>query len=268
MKVEGKIIVVTGAGSGIGRELALLLLTKGARVAGVDLNAAALSETARLADGRRNGFEPLVANIADRAAVEQLPQLVCTKYGAVDGVINNAGIIQPFVKINALDYATIERVLNVNLLGTLYVTKTFLPYLLKRPEAHIVNLSSMGGFVPVPGQTIYCAAKAGVKLLSEGLASELIDTNIRVTVVFPGAIATNITTNSGVTAPSTGAQHSGPIKPLPARTAAERIVEAMERNALHVFVGRDSAVMNLLHRLHPTFAARTIANRMKALISD
>jgi NAD(P)-dependent dehydrogenase (short-subunit alcohol dehydrogenase family) len=139
MRVGGKIIVITGAGSGIGRELALLLLSKGARVAGIDLNAAALAETARLAANNAPGFEPIVANIADRHAVEQLPEQVCARFGTVDGVINNAGIIQPFVKVNALDYPTIERVLNVNLLGTLYVAKTFLPYLLKRPEAHIVN---------------------------------------------------------------------------------------------------------------------------------
>ncbi len=121
----------------------------------------------------------------------------------------------------------------------------------------------MGGFVPVPGQTIYCAAKAGVKMLSEGLASELIETNVRVTVVFPGAIATNITANSGVRPSSTGTRNSGAMKPLSPRSAAEIIVRAMERNAQQVFVGRDSAVMNILYRLSPTFAARTIVNKMK-----
>ncbi|HRD39265.1 MAG TPA: SDR family NAD(P)-dependent oxidoreductase, partial [Bacteroidia bacterium] len=70
--------------------------------------------------------------------------------------------------------------------------KSFLPHLLKRPEAHIVNISSMGGFLPVPGQSIYGATKAAVKLLTEGLRSELLDTNVRVTLIFPGAIGTNI----------------------------------------------------------------------------
>lgn len=266
MKVDGKIIVVTGAGSGIGRELTLLLLSKGARVAGIDLNAAALAETARLAADHAADFEPIEANIADRQVVERLPEQVDARFGAVDAIINNAGIIQPFVIVSALDYSAIERVLNVNLLGTLYVTKTFLPTLLERPEAHIVNLSSMGGFVPVPGQTIYCAAKAGVKMLSEGLASELIGTNVRVTVVFPGAIATNITANSGVRPSSAGTRNSGAIKPLSPRSAAEIIVRAMESNAHQVFVGRDSAFMNILYRLNPTFAARTIANKMKGLL--
>jgi NADP-dependent 3-hydroxy acid dehydrogenase YdfG len=266
MKVDGKIIVVTGAGSGIGRELSLLLLTKGAKVAGIDLNAAGLNETARLAAENASAFAPLVANIADRQAVERLPELVTARFGAVDGVINNAGIIQPFVRVNDLDYPTIERVLNVNLLGTLYVAKAFLPYLLKRAQAHLVNLSSMGGFVPVPGQTIYCAAKAGVRLLTEGLAAELIDTNVKVTVVFPGAIATNITANSGVSTPARQPDQKGSMKPMPARKAAEIIVHAMECDAQRVFVGRDSAVMNILHRLNPSFASRMIANKMKSAL--
>ena len=266
MKVDGKIIVVTGAGSGIGRELSLLLLTRGAKVAGIDLNAAGLNETARVAAENASAFAPLVANIADRKAVERLPGLVTARFGAVDGVINNAGIIQPFVRVNDLDYPMIERVLNVNLLGTLYIAKAFLPCLLKRPQAHLVNLSSMGGFVPVPGQTIYCAAKAGVRLLTEGLAAELIDTNVKVTVVFPGAIATNITANSGVSTPARQPNQKGSMKPMPARKAAEIIVRAMERDAHHVFVGQDSAVMNILHRLNPSFAARMIANKMKSAL--
>jgi len=268
MKVDGKIIAVTGAGSGIGRELTLLLLSMGAKIAGIDLNAGALAETAKLAAKNPADFEPIVANIADRDAVERLPEQLVARFGMIDGVINNAGIIQPFVRVTALDYSTVERVLNVNLLGTLHVVKAFLPHLLKRPEGHIVNLSSMGGFVPVPGQTIYCAAKAGVRLLSEGLASELIDTNVRVTVVFPGAIATNIAANSGARAPSSVHQSSSKIKPLQAHIAAELIVKAMERNARHVCVGRDSAFMSLLTRLNPGFAARMIANQMKGLLPD
>ena len=168
------------------------------------LNAASLGETARLAAAYPAGYESIEANIADRQLVERIPERVIARFGTVDGVINNAGIIiQPFVTVRALDYTVIERVFNVNLMGTLYVTKAFLPILLERPVAHMVNLSSMGGFVPFPGRQ-YVPAKAGVKLLSEGLASELIQTNVRVTVVFPGAIATNITDNSGVRPPSGG----------------------------------------------------------------
>jgi NADP-dependent 3-hydroxy acid dehydrogenase YdfG len=267
MKVEGKVIVVTGAGSGIGRELCLHLMSKGARVAGADLNEKALDETAILAAAYKNQFRGYVVNVADRSAVEALPAQVVSGFGEVDGVINNAGIIQPFSRLNDLDYATIERVLNVNLYGTLSVTKAFLPHLLDRPEAHIVNLSSMGGFVPVPGQTIYCAAKAAVKLLSEGLASELSHTKVRVTVVCPGAVATNIRSNSGVNSPTTPGS-SRAMKALPASKAAEIIVRGIERDAYHVFVGKDAMLMDKFYRLSPATAARTIASKMRALLPE
>ena len=266
MRVEGKVIVLTGAGSGIGRELALRLLSKGAQIAGVDLNAASLAETKSFASHKSSEFEGIVADITDRNTVEQLPERVRARFGTVDAVINNAGIIQPFLPLMDLDYGTIDRLLSVNLLGTLYVLKSFVPHLIARPEAHIVNLSSMGGFVPVPGQTIYCAAKAGVKLMSEGLASELLNTNVRVTVVFPGAVATNIAGNSGIEVRSDAMRENGRVKPLPARKAAEIIVAAIQRNARHVYVGRDSSVMNILSRMNPSFAARAVAKQMHGLL--
>lgn len=263
MKLEKKIIVVTGAGNGIGRELVLRLLAKGARVAGVDLNANALQETEALANCSNDRFCGFVANIADRA-IESLPEQVVEHFGEVDGLINNAGIIQPFALLRDLDIPTLERVVNVNFFGTVFVIKAFLPLLLQRPEAHIVNLSSMGGFVPVPGQTVYCAAKAGVKLLSEGLASELLNTNVHVTVVFPGAVATKIRHNSGVAAPaSEGGRCMQPLSPA---RAAEMIVAGIERNAYQVFVGADAFLMDKLNRLNPAFAARMIAKKMSGLL--
>lgn len=144
MKVQGKVVVVTGGGSGMGRALVLQLLGKGARVAAVDLNAASLQETARLAQAGER-LSTHVLNITQREAVEALPAEVIARHGAVDGLINNAGIIQPFVRVNDLDYSAIERVMNVNFYGTLYMIKAFLPHFLQRPEAHIVNISSPSG---------------------------------------------------------------------------------------------------------------------------
>ena len=266
MRVANKVFVVTGAGSGIGRALSLSLLLRGAKVAGVDLNSDSLEETAKLVHQWKGDFAAYTANIAERAVVEALPEQVLSRFGVVDGIINNAGIIQPFSRLNDLDYPTIERVLNVNLLGTLFVTKSFLPHLLKRPEAHIANLSSMGGFVPVPGQTVYGAAKAGVKLLTEGLASELLDTNVRVSVVFPGAIATNIMANSGVDLRPISAGAGGGMKALTPGKAAEIILRGIEHNAYQIFVGKDALLMDKLYRLNPGFAARTIANKMRSLL--
>jgi NADP-dependent 3-hydroxy acid dehydrogenase YdfG len=266
MKVRDKVIVVTGAGSGIGRELTLLLLSKGASIAGVDVNPNAIEETSSLAGQLSTRLQGFVINVADRSAVEALPAEIIARFGSVDCIINNAGIIQPFTKLNSLDYSVIERVFNVNLFGTLYMTKSFLPHLLLRPEAHIVNLSSMGGFLPVPGQTIYCAAKAAVKLMSEGLASELLGTNVRVTVVFPGAVATNIRGNSGVQSMSKG-EGSGRINALSPTKAAKIIVHGIEQNARTVLVGRDAMLMDKLHRLSPDLAARTIAKKMSGLLT-
>ena len=271
MKVQNKIMVVTGGGNGIGRELTLLLLAKGARVAAADINAHALEETAHLAGDKAARLSTHVANITDRAAVAQLPEQVIAAHGAVDGLINNAGIIQPFVRVRDLDYAAIERVMNVNFYGTLYMTKEFLPHLLKRPEAHITNISSMGGFLPVPGQTIYGAAKAAVKLLTEGLHSELSNTNVKVTVVFPGAIGTHIAENSGVNArelQASGASQRQSIQPLAPTKAAQIIVNGIERDKYRVMVGPDSAFMDFIYRVSSRHAARYISSQMQSLLGD
>lgn len=266
MKAANKILVVTGAGSGIGRAVTLEALRRGAKVAACDINGATLAETARLADAG-DRLSTHVLNVADRAAVEALPAAVVNRFGAVDGIIHCAGIIQPFVRLKDIDYAAIDRVFAVNWLGTLYLTKTFLPILLARPEGHIVNVSSMGGFLPVPGQTVYGASKAAVKLFTEGLHSECAGTNVHVTVVFPGAVATNITTNSGVDIPTTAADAEKMARRITtADKAARLILDGMERNAYRVMVGGDAKLMDRLYRLSPSRAAAFIASQMKDLL--
>lgn len=269
MKVLNKVIVVTGAGSGIGRALVHELVGKGARVAAVDLNENTLTETVDLAGQHRDKISFHVVNVADRSAVEALPGEVINAHGDVDGLINNAGIIQPFLRLNDLPYDAIERVLNVNLYGVIYMTKAFLPHLLKRPTAHIVNVSSMGGFFPFPGQTLYGASKAGVKLLTEGLYAELLESNVHVTVVFPGAIATNIAQNSGIATPSMSGDDAAQNFPTTsAPDAAQTIINGMERDQFQVYIGNDARLMNLLYRLSPKRATRYIYNRMKALLPN
>lgn len=265
MNPSGKVVVVTGAGSGIGREIALELIRRGARVAAVDINETTLAETVSLAPGGAESMSTHVVNITDRDAVEALPQAVADRFGAVDGIVNCAGIIQPFVRLKDLDYAAIDRVFAVNWRGTLYMTKTFLPWLLKRHEAHIVNVSSMGGFMPVPGQTIYGASKAAVKLMTEGLHSELRGTPVRVSVVFPGAVATNITVNSGVAAPA-AAEGGKEYKTLAADKAARIILDGMAKNHYRILVGSDAKMLDRLYRLHPRRAAAFLANQMKDLL--
>jgi NADP-dependent 3-hydroxy acid dehydrogenase YdfG len=283
MKVQNKVLVITGSGNGMGREVALNLLSKGASVAAVDINESALQETIGLAGNKKDKLSTHVVDITDGEAVGGLPEQVISRHGAVDGLINNAGIIQPFVRVKDLDYAAIKRVMNINFFGTLYVTKAFLPHLLKRRQAHIANVSSMGGFLPVPGQTVYGASKAAVKLFTEGLRSELLDTNVeglrselldtnvRVTVIFPGAVGTNIAANSGVEigsqAVETGDQRKS-FKPLAPSKAAEIIVDGIERDRYRIFVGSDAAFMDFIYRLSPERAANYIFKQMKSLLPE
>jgi short-subunit dehydrogenase len=267
MKVEGKVLVVTGAGNGVGRAVTLEALRRGARVAGVDISAAGLEETQRLA-AAGDRLSTHVLDITDKAAVAGLPAEVAARHGAVDGLVHLAAIIQPFEKVKDLDDATIERVVNVNWWGTVNLDRAFLPALLERPEGHIVNTSSMGGFIPVPGQTIYGATKAAVKLLTEGLRAELRGTRVRVTVVIPGGMATNMPANSGVTVQlPAGADVEKMAKNLTTpEQAAAQILDGMEKNAYRVLIGRDARLMDLLYRVYPKGAAGFIARQMKGLI--
>ena len=266
MKLRDKTIVVTGAGNGIGRELALQLLQRGGRVAGVDINAEALAQLRELAGDLQDRFAAFEVDITDNNAVLALPGKVIERFGPVDGLINNAGIVQPFVRVNDLSYDVIERMFRINFFGVVFMTKAFLPHLMQRPEAHIANLSSMGGFVSVPGQTIYGAAKAAVKLMTEGLGSELMNTRVKVSVVCPGAVATNILANSGVQGPTMEMGDDAPIKPLTAAEAAAIIIRGIDTDRHHIFVGKDAFMMDKLYRLSPIVATRTIAKKMSALL--
>jgi short-subunit dehydrogenase len=262
MQVADKVWVVTGAGQGMGRELALELLHRGARVAAVDRDREALEETAVRA-GRDAGLSTHVVDVTDRAAVTALPAAVVEAHGAVDGVVNNAGVIQPFVTLADLDDAAIERVLDVNLMGTLHMVRAFLPHLVARPRAHIANVSSMGGFFPFPGQTMYGASKAAVKLLTEGLYAELLDTSVSVSVVIPGAVATHIAENSGLTAPTAA---SSRVPMTPADRAAQLIVEGIEKDRLHIYVGRDAKLMSVAIKIAPRLSIRLVQRQMSKML--
>ncbi len=266
MKLQGKTVVVTGGGSGIGRQLVLGLLSRGSRVGAVDVRAENLDETVAMADAG-DRLAAFVVDVTDRTAVADLPGQVIGVLGTIDGYISNAGIIQPFVRLNDLDYQAIERVIDVNLYGTINMAKAFLPHLLGRPVAHIANVSSMGGFLPVPGQTVYGASKAAVKLLTEGMYAELLDTNVRVSVVMPGAVATDITAHSGVEVPAgAGSAEKSRYRATSAEEAARIILDGIEADRLHIFVGRDSRLMNLASRLAPRRSAHMIYRQMKNLL--
>jgi len=261
MKLNGKTFVITGAGGGVGRELVLKVLDRGGRVAAVDINEEALKATAEAADNS-DRLSLHKVDITDPDAVNDLADEVTAIHGHVDGLINNAGIIQPFIPINDLDLAKIHQVMDVNFYGTVYMVKAFLPLLLDRPEAHIANISSMGGFLPVPGQTAYGASKAAVTMLSDGLFAELSDTNVGVSVLLPGGMATDIAENSGVEV-SGGAEDSSMAKMmLGAGEAADLILKAIEKNKRKVYIGKDSKTMHTLYSVAPKAAIRMIKKAM------
>lgn len=268
MKVRGKVIAVTGAGSGIGRSLTLELLGRGASVAAVDLNIESLQKL-KAEVGTRKAKKVSIhqLDISDEKKVKLLPSSIIEAHGSVDGIINNAGIIQPFVRVNDLEINVSKKVFDINFYGTLFMVKAFLPELLERPEGYIANVSSMGGFLPVPGQSLYGASKAAVKLLTEGLYAELRDTNIGISVIFPGATETNISANSNVgTSVSQESDAAKSYKMLSPDDAAKIIVDGIEKGKLQIYTGKDSKFMNLLYRLSPKFATNYIAKQMSSLL--
>ncbi|MDD3137492.1 MAG: SDR family oxidoreductase [Lachnospiraceae bacterium] len=262
MKAQGKHIVVTGGGNGVGRELTLQLLEKGATVFVVDISEEALNETAKLSENSKRLFT-YVVDISNREEVFTFAKKVIEEHGEVDGIINNAGIIQPFIPINELEMDCIDSVMDINFYGTVYMIKAFLPQLLKRPEAHIVNVSSMGGFLPVPGQSIYGASKAAVKLLSEGLSSELKGSNVKISVVIPGGIKTGIKKNSSLSN-NVSADSSKSNMLLSPVVAAKLVIKAMEKNRLRSYIGKDCNAMNALYRINSFFAMNMINRIMIA----
>lgn len=268
MKVQGKTFVVTGAGNGIGREVALQLLSQGAKVAGLDLSQKGLDETSAKANSEN--FAGYAVDIRKLGEVETAKGQIATKFGPVDGLINVAGIIQPFVRVTELTFEQISKVMDVNFFGLLNVTKTFLPELISRPVAHIANVSSMGGFVPVPGQSIYGASKAAVKLLTEGLYSELKGTGVGVTTIFPGGVATEIVVNSGVMSEDQMKQMAAKAGPERKTTsvadAAKAIIDGIEKKKFHVLIGPDAKAMYYLSRFMPERAANLIYKNMKNLL--
>ena len=269
MRFENKVVAVTGAGGGIGRQLVLQLLEKGASIAAIDINQDALDETLKQAGDKGSRVSLHKADITNRDIVCALPHEIKERHGEIDALINNAGIIQPFIPFSDLTYETIQRIININLFGMMFMTRSFLPFLASRPEAYIANVSSMGGFLPVPGQTLYGASKAAVKLLTEGLKAELSKSSIGVSVIMPGGINTDIVKNSGVEdsievkdAKDSAAKLTTPEK------AAQIILSGIEKNKSRILVGKDAQMLDLFSRIAPIKAGRFISKMMKSTHSN
>jgi NAD(P)-dependent dehydrogenase (short-subunit alcohol dehydrogenase family) len=252
-----RVIAITGAGSGIGRALALELARRGADVALCDVRGdtveAAAAEVVRL--GRRASARTV--DVADRAAVHRFAEEVVREHGRVDGVVNNAGVSvsAPF---SELSYDDLEWIVGINFWGVVHGSKAFLPYLLERGDGWIVNVSSVFGLISVPTQSAYNATKFAVRGLTEALRQELATTGIAVSCVHPGGIKTNIVRSSrwrsgvdGVTNRDEAARSFEKMARTTPERAATIIADGMERRRPRILVGADAHVIEAVSRAAP-----------------
>ncbi|MEE3343715.1 MAG: SDR family NAD(P)-dependent oxidoreductase [Bacilli bacterium] len=262
MQINKQNVIVTGAASGLGLELTKQLLAEGANVAAVDINRDNLKKLEEDLDSKQ--LKTYIVDMGDVESIKKFREDYKKDYNDVDIIINNAGIIQPFVKVQDLDDKIINKTMNVNFFGPLHLIRLFFGDLTKdKKEQYIVNVSSMGGFFPFPGQTIYGASKAALKLFTEGLYAELENTNVRVMVVLPGAMATNITKNSNVET-STSEENSS-FKLLSPVVGASEIIKGIKKNKFKVFLGSDSKFLRFLYKINSIWAIRFINKKMSKM---
>ena len=260
--VSGKVAVVTGAGSGIGRALAQELARRGARVAISDVDEAGLAETAASLGGAEIHQQRL--DVSDREAFAAYAEAVVAHFGVVHQIYNNAGIAHSRPIIES-EYAEYERVFGVNLWGVIHGTKSFLPHIVASGDGHVVNVSSLNGFMAQGAMSHYCTSKFAVRGFTETLRIEMLQAGHRVgvTSVHPGGIKTNIANAAHASAVAAGlpvteaderrrrAYNEKLLKMDPAQ-AARIIVDGVEKGRSRVLVGSDAKFVDGLVRLLPS----------------
>ena len=270
--VRGKVAVVTGAGSGIGRALALGLAERGARLALSDIGDEGLAETVRQCRAVGAEVHQAALDVGDRAAVAAYAQAVADHYGVVHQVYNNAGVGDLATPLVETDYAVFERVLRVNLWGVVHGTKEFLPHLVASGDGHVVNVSSLNGFMGQAYMAPYCASKFAVRGFTEALRAEarVEGYPVRVTVVHPGGVRTNISTAalalSARLTPERRARaerrtrvyNETLFRTTPA-DAARTVLDGVEAGRERVLIGNDARAVDLGVRAFPAFYSRVVA---------
>lgn len=260
---NGCVAAVTGAGSGMGRALALRLAGEGCHLALGDVNAAGLAETvsqaqaAADAQGHAIRIHSTPLDVADAAAVTQFANDTVAVLGGVDLVFNNAGVALtgPFEHLSPDDFRWL---MDINFWGVVHGTRAFLPHLRRSSRAHLVNTSSVFGLISVPTQSAYHAAKFAVKGFTDSIRLELADSNIKVSCVMPGGVKTGIVRASRVVLTdnqsATREEMADRFERYAALTplqAADQILDGVRRGAPHILVGRDARMLALLVRLFP-----------------
>jgi NAD(P)-dependent dehydrogenase (short-subunit alcohol dehydrogenase family) len=263
-KVHGKVAVVTGAASGIGQQLAFELARRGARLAVSDVNDLGLGETADRVKALGADVHAAHLDVSDRAAVEAYADTMAEHFGVVHQVYNNAGIASLGGTVLDANWASYDRTVAVNLFGVIHGTKAFLPHLIASGDGHVVNVSSLNGFLGQPSLADYCAAKFGVRGFTEALRGEMLAAGhaVHVSVVHPGGVRTNIATaglehaalrGTGATAERLARAriYNELLLRMPAEKAARIVVDGVEAGKPRILVGADAKVVDLLVRLVP-----------------
>ena len=255
--LAGGVAVVTGAGSGIGRELAKRLAGERMSLALADINETTLQETLGQIGTAHAPISTHVLNVADPKQVEQFSTDVLARHKRVTLLINNAGVAMhgTFEEISIAD---LEWLMGINFWGMVYGVRNFLPVLKQQPHSRIVNLSSIFGIISPAGQTAYCASKFAVRGFTEALMHELEGTTVGVTCVHPGGIKTPISRNARLGASANAAFHAAGVTLFEKRlartspeTAAARIVEGVKRGEPRILIGKDAIQLERMQRLFP-----------------
>lgn len=267
--LSNKVVAITGAGSGIGRALAVRCAGLGASVAISDVNEAGLDETASLAKQKGSRIHTTIVDTGKRDAIYAWAERVKRDVGPADVIVNNAGVSlsQTIAEMTDADF---EWLMNINFWGVTHGTRAFLPQLLSRPEAHVVNISSVFGIISVPTQSAYNASKFAVRGFTEALRQELASTNVRVTCVHPGGIKTNIVRNGRqYQDPSGEAADLGKMArefEKTARTtpdeAARQIADAILHERPRLLIGADATLIDRMQRLMPESYDKLIAKAL------
>ncbi|OBK73614.1 SDR family oxidoreductase [Mycobacterium sp. 1274761.0] len=267
---ESKVAVVTGAGSGIGRALAIELARRGRRLAISDINEDGLSETAETIASTSAKPHSELLDVSDRYDMRTYASSVAEHYGVIHEVYNNAGVAGGAVPVIDCEYETYEKIFAINLWGVINGTKEFLPYLIESGDGHVVNISSLNGLMAQASMSGYCTSKFAVRGFTESLRAEMLAAGfpVKVTVVHPGGIATNIATSALTDAEREGREiteaqrqraeaYNKKLLKMPPDRAARIIVDGVEANKGRILVGNDAKGVDLLVRLlpraHPRF---------------
>ncbi|MCR9014276.1 SDR family oxidoreductase [Aquiflexum gelatinilyticum] len=192
MEMKGKVIIITGASSGIGKATALKLSKKGAKVVLSSRRKDELEALKKSIEKETGEALVVIADVTKKPDMDRLVAKTLEAYGTVDALINNAGLM-PLSFVEKLKTNEWEKMVDVNIKGVLNGVAAVLPTLIKNKSGHIINISSTAAYSYFPGGAVYCATKAAVKMFSEGLRQELAPTyGIRVTSIEPGVVATNL----------------------------------------------------------------------------